>query len=217
MQGLVAKKIGMTRVVDQNGTMIPVTLLKVEDQVVTKVVSPEKEGYNAVQVGYRVKRENRLTKADVTRLRKANISENFTSFKEFRLTAPATLTAGTKLSLDLIDGISLVDIMGITKGRGFEGAIRRWNHARGRMTHGSDFHRRPGSLGCRTTPGRVMKGKEVPGHWGVDNCTIKNLVVVDVDKEANTIAIKGSVPGHRDGFVFLTPAKGSGHSTQAAK
>lgn len=215
MHGLVAKKVGMTRIVDEDGQMIPVTLLQVAEQAVTKVCSLEKEGYHAIQVGYFEKAEHRINKPDLSRLRKASVAQNFTRFKEFRLDAPLEgVAAGAKLSASLFDGVTSVDITGFVKGRGFEGAIRRWNHARGRMTHGSDFHRRPGSLGTRTTPGRVFKNKEQPGQWGNEQCTVKNLKVLDIDTQANTIAIRGSVPGFKDGFVFVRPVKAADKSKQ---
>lgn len=207
IHGLIAKKVGMTRVVDAEGQMIPVTLLKVEGQQVTKVLTPERDGYHAVQVGYYEKAERKLVKADVARLRKVNISANYTRFKEIRTEGPVEgLEMGAGISAAQFDGIKSVDVTGITKGHGFEGAITRWGHASGRRSHGSNFYRLPGSLGCRTTPGRVFKNKEVPGHMGMLQVTIQNLKVVDIDAEANTIAIKGSVPGMRNGFVFVKPS-----------
>lgn len=204
---LIAKKIGMTRIIDKKGQMIPVTLLQVESQKVTKILTPERDGYHGIQIGYQVKPEHRLTKPDVTRLRKAGVNENFAKFSEVRLEGPAEgLQIGADITAGLLEGVALVDVVGTTKGRGFTGAIKRWNSARGRMTHGSRFHRRPGSLGTRTTPGRVFKGKKVHGHYGDERCTIQNLSVVDIDTAQNVIALKGSIPGHRDGFVMVRPS-----------
>ena len=152
-QGLIAKKIGMTRVVDESGQMIPVTLLKIEEQSITKVLTPERDGYHGVQVGYYQKTEKHLTKPDVARLRKANVEGNFTRFKEFRLDGALDgVETGKSLDLSLLGEVEAVDVTGITKGHGFEGSITRWGHKTGRRTHGSHFHRRPGSLGQRTTP-----------------------------------------------------------------
>jgi large subunit ribosomal protein L3 len=206
--GLIAKKVGMTRVVDQDGRMIPVTLLEVQNQKVTKLLTPERDGYHALQVGYFEKREKLLTKADVGRLRKVNLTENFARFKELRLPAAVgeELQIGTTLDLSIFDGVKAVDVIGITKGRGFQGAIKRWGHAIGRMTHGSRFHRRPGSLGMRTTPGRVFKGKHQPGQMGNVQRTVLNVALVEVNKDSNLIAIKGSVPGHRDGYLMVRPS-----------
>ena len=187
--------------------MIPVTLLLVEQQRVTKVLTPEKNGYHGIQVGYYDKAERLLNKPDLTRLRKANITDNFTRFCEFRLDKPMEgMELGTQLTADFLKEIAAVDVVGVSIGRGFQGAIKRWNAARGRMTHGSRYHRRPGSLGTRTTPGRVFPGKKVPGHLGDERCTIQNLRVVDIDLESNVIAVRGSVPGHRDGYVVLKPS-----------
>ncbi len=206
MQGLIAKKVGMTRVLDEQGRMIPVTLLKVEDQQVTKVLTPDRDGYHGVQIGYYQKAERKLNKPDLSRLRKANVSGNFTRFKEYRLESAPEFEIGATLNASALAEVGSVDVTGITKGHGFEGSITRWGHKTGRRTHGSHFHRRPGSLGQRTTPGRVYKNKEMPGHMGSAQRTIQNLKVVDVDVEANVIALKGSVPGHRDGFVVVKPS-----------
>lgn len=205
--GLIAKKVGMTRVVDENGKMFAVTLLEVPSQKVTKVLTPERDGYHAVQVGYYEKKESRLNKPDLHRLRKAKIDESYSRFREFRLEAALdAVEVGTAFSLESIGELKSVDIMGITKGRGTQGSVKRWGTAIGRMTHGSRFHRRPGSLGMRATPGRVFKNKKQPGQLGVERCTIQNLKVVDFDTATNVLAIKGSVPGHRDGYLVIRPS-----------
>ena len=206
MHGLIAKKVGMTRVLDEQGQMIPVTLLKVEDQQVTKILTADRDGYHGVQVGYYQKAERKLNKPDLTRLRKSGIEGNYTRFKEYRFDGEVGLELGAKLGADFLAEVVAVDVTGVTKGHGFEGSITRWGHKTGRRTHGSHFHRRPGSLGQRTTPGRVYKNKEMPGHMGMAQRTVQNLKVVDVDVEANVIALKGSVPGHRDGFVIVKPS-----------
>lgn len=206
-KGLVAKKIGMTRMVDKNGQMIAVTLLQVEKQKITKILTKDRDGYDAYQVGFYEKAEKNLHKPDVARLRKVNITENFAQFKEFRTEKPlAGVEVGTQLTTSLLDGVSAVDVTGITKGRGFTGSVKRWDTACGRMSHGSRFHRSPGSLGTRTTPGRVFHGKPVPGHYGVEQVTIQNLGVVDVDAENNLIALRGAVPGHRNGYLVINPS-----------
>jgi large subunit ribosomal protein L3 len=207
MRGLIAKKIGMTRVVSDGGQMVAVTLLEVVDQKVTKVLTPERDGYHGIQVGYYQKKEHRLSKPDITRLRKVSVSENYSKFKEFRLDGPGDgLQLGVKLDVARLGEAVTLDVTGLTKGHGFEGAITRWGHKTGRRTHGSHFHRRPGSLGQRTTPGRVMKNKQMPGHMGTAQRTIQNLKVMDIDSETSVIAVKGSVPGHRDGYVLVQPS-----------
>jgi large subunit ribosomal protein L3 len=205
-KGLVAKKIGMTRMVDKNGQMIAVTLLQVENQKITKVLTKERDGYDAYQVGFKETKEKNLAKPDVARMRKVNVKENFTVFKEFRTEAPVAIELGTQLTTDLLSGVTSVDVTGLTKGRGFTGSVKRWDTAVGRWSHGSRFHRSPGSLGTRTTPGRVFKGKPVPGHYGVEQVTIQNLSVVDVDTDNSLIALSGAVPGHRNGYLFINPS-----------
>lgn len=205
-KGLVAKKIGMTRMVDKNGHMIAVTLLQVENQKITKVLTKERDGYDAYQVGFKETKEKNLAKPDVARMRKVNVKENFTVFKEFRTEAPVAIELGTQLTTDLLSGVTSVDVTGLTKGRGFTGSVKRWDTAVGRWSHGSRFHRSPGSLGTRTTPGRVFKGKPVPGHYGVEQVTIQNLSVLDVDKDNSLIALSGAVPGHRNGYLFIKPS-----------
>lgn len=206
-KGLVAKKIGMTRMVDKNGQMIAVTLLQVENQKITKILTKARDGYDAYQVGYFEKAEKNLTKPDVARLRKVNVSDNFARFKEFRTDAAlAGVEVGHTLTTAILDGVTAVDVVGITKGRGFTGSVKRWDTACGRMSHGSRFHRSPGSLGTRTTPGRVFHGKPVPGHYGVEQVTIQNLGVVDVDAENSLIALRGAVPGHRNGYLVIKPS-----------
>lgn len=205
--GLIAKKIGMTRMVDAEGQLTAVTLLQVEIQKVTKILTAERDGYSAYQVGYNVKAEKHLGKPDVSRLRKASIQENFTRFKEFRAdTLPDGMALGSPVELGVFEGIQSVDITGITKGRGFSGAHRKWNSAVGRMSHGSRFHRSPGSLGMRATPGKVMKNRHQPGQYGHEQVTIQNLQVLDIDKENRVLAVRGSVPGHRDGFLLVKPS-----------
>jgi large subunit ribosomal protein L3 len=219
--GIIAKKIGMTRMVDAEGQMTPVTLLQVEPQRVTKILTPERDGYHGIQVGYYVKSEKHLNKPDIHRLRKASIADNFTRFKEFRLEgAPEGVEVGTAMSAGLLEGVPAIDATGITKGRGFAGAHQLHNAAVGRMSHGSRFHRSPGSLGMRSTPGRVFKNRPQPGHMGTDQVTVQNLDVMDIDTENNVIAVRGSVPGHRDGFLVLAPSvkiKKPKKSAQAAK
>lgn len=205
-KGLIVKKVGMTRMVDAEGRLIPVTLLKVEDQKITKILTPERDGYHGFQVGYFLKSEKNLTKADVHRLRKVEVEDCFARFREFRTGGTLDgLQLGQAMTAELFKDVNAIDVTGVTKGRGFQGAVKRWGSTIGRMTHGSRFHRRPGSLGSNTTPGRVFKNKPQPGHMGVEACTVKNIRVVDVDMENNVIAIKGSVPGHREGYLEIRP------------
>jgi large subunit ribosomal protein L3 len=205
-KGLVAKKVGMTRMVDANGQLVAVTLLQVENQKVTKILTKDRDGYDAYQVGFKETKEKNLAKPDVSRLRKSNVKDNFTEFKEFRTEAPVAVELGAQLTTELLNGVTSVDVTGLTKGRGFSGSVKRWDTAVGRWSHGSRFHRSPGSLGTRTTPGRVFMGKKIPGVYGTEQVTIQNLRVVDVDKENSLIALSGAVPGHRNGYLFIKPS-----------
>lgn len=205
MTGLIARKVGMTRMMDAQGAVIPVTLLQVTQQRVTKVLNPEKNGYSGYQIGFHTKPEYRLSKPDVARLRKSDVPENFARFREFRADTPPE--AGTVFDVKALAGVGSVDVRGVTKGRGFTGAVKRWGSAIGRMTHGSCYHRRTGSLGMRTSPGEVFKNKKMPGHHGAANRTVQNLKIVDIDEANNIIAVKGSVPGFPNGYVELRPSK----------
>ena len=216
--GLIAKKIGMTRMIDPQGRVTAVTLLQIEQQKVTKKLTLEKDGYEAFQVGYDVKRAKHLSKADLGRLNKASVEEKFSKFREFRV--PSGISSpelGCSLEIEALEGVTAIDVTGITKGRGFSGAHVRWNSAVGRMSHGSRFHRSPGSLGMRSTPGKVMKNRHQPGQYGAEQITLLNLDVLDLDKDSKVIAVRGSVPGHKDGFLVIRPSIKTRNSKVATK
>ncbi len=205
-KGLVVKKVGMTRMLTSDGKMVPVTLLQVEDQKITKILTQDRDGYDAYQVGYFAKSKKNLCKADLARLAKGTVEDSYSHFCEFRLKGPSEeYKLGGSIDASLFEGVAAVDISGVTKGRGYQGAVKRWGATIGRMTHGSRFHRRPGSLGSNTSPGRVYKNKHQPGQCGAEVHTMKNLSVLVVNKEKNIIAVKGSVPGHREGFLKIKP------------
>ncbi|MBI2602038.1 MAG: 50S ribosomal protein L3 [Deltaproteobacteria bacterium] len=212
-KGLIAKKVGMTRMVDAEGNVIPVTLLQIPDQKVTKLLTVEKDGYLGYQIGYVAKAEKNLNKPEIGRLRKIGVTENYSKFREFRALDGTAPELGQTLTAEMLKDVGFVDVTGITKGRGFQGAIKRWHKKIGNMSHGSMYHRRTGSIGQRATPGKVYKNKKMPGHLGVDARTVRNLKVVDIDLENNIIALHGSVPGHREGLLEVrsteTKAKAS--------
>ena len=203
--GIVAKKVGMTRIEVEDGVIIPVTLVQVAQQQVTKVLDQKKDGYSGYQVGYQVKSVKNLNKPDVSRLRKSGVEVNYSKFMEFRTPEDGqdSYQLGASLTAKLFDNVSNVDVTSLSKGRGFQGAVKRWNASIGRMSHGSRFHRRPGSLGQCTSPGRVFKNKHQPGQMGNVKVTLNNIKIVDVDVENNIIALKGSVPGHRECFLEI--------------
>ena len=204
--GFIGRKAGMTRIPD-GGRLSSVTLIRLEEQKITKVLTKDKDGYDAIQVGYFAKKDKALTKADHARLRRVEITDNFSRFREFRTAEPVPADSlGVSLHIDMLQDVKMLDVQGIVKGRGFQGAIKRWGYKTGRRTHGSRFHRRPGSLGCRTSPGRVFKNKRMPGHMGSTQQTIQNLQVMGIDSEQQVVAVKGAVPGNRGGYVVLKPA-----------
>ena len=204
--GFVGRKAGMTRI-PHDGELAAVTLIKIEEQKISAVMNTEKNGYDAVQVSYRVGKEKKLTRADRGRLRKVDIAENFTRGKEFRSATPVPADClGKTLTIDMLKDVPRLDVQGVVKGRGFQGVVKRWGHKKGRRTHGSRFHRRPGSLGGRAAPARVFKNKKLPGQMGNVNCTVQNLRVLAVDSEQQVVAVKGAVPGQRGSYVLLKPA-----------
>ena len=206
MAGLIGRKVGMTRLPDGDN-LVAVSLIKLEQQAVTKILTVDRDGYQAVQVGYYDKKERSLSKADVARLRKVGIDNNYARCREFRTTEELpTEVLGKSLGVDLLKDVKMLDVQGITKGRGCQGAVKRWGHKTGRRTHGSRFHRRPGALGGRSQPGRVFKNKKMPGHMGAVNRTIQNLRVLGIDEQQQIVAVKGAIPGQRGGFVVVRPA-----------
>ncbi len=202
MKGILGKKIGMTQVFATNGELIPVTVLEVQPNVVTQVKTNETDGYNAVQLGTEDVREKLSTKPAKGHAAKANT--NVKRFvKELRLNEEdvATYELGQSIDASVFEAGELVDVQGITKGKGFQGVIKRHNQACGPMAHGSRFHRRPGSMG--DVASKVFKGKKLPGHMGQKTVTNQNLEVVMVDVEKNVLLVKGNVPGAKKSFVTI--------------
>ena len=203
--GLLGKKLGMTHIYDQTGKAIAVTVVDVSENQVTQVKTTEHDGYNAVQVGIGDKRESRATKPEIGHHKKAGTAPKYHT-REFRVGGDVP-AAGAKLGADSFAKDQWVDVIGVTKGKGFQGAVRRHNFKGQRQTHGSMMHRRTGAIGCRLTPGRVWKNQKMPGHMGVDRRTTQNLKVVDVRNEENLIFISGSIPGAKGGLIMIRPAK----------
>ena len=193
--GLLGKKIGMTRVYSEEGRAIPVTVIEAGPCTVLQKKSVGKEGYNAIQLGFLAKKDARLNKPLAGHCKTAG-KGGFYHVKEFHVDDPEKYEVGQDISLaDMFKIGDLVDISGRTKGRGFQGVMKRHGFAGGKKTHGSMFHRRPGSIGCSAWPSRVIKGKKLPGHMGNNKVTKKNLTVVDIRTAENIILVKGSVPG----------------------
>ncbi len=200
-KGILGRKLGMTQVFTKSGKLIPVTAIEVEPNVVTQIKTKETDGYNAIQLGFDTKREKLATKASIGHAKKANaLPKRF--YREIRDAEVENYTLGQELKADIFAVGEVVDVTGTTKGHGFEGVIKRHNQSRGPMGHGSQYHRSPGSMGT-LRPMRVFKGKNLPGHMGVERVTIQNLEVVSVDVENNVILIKGNVPGAKGSLVMI--------------
>ncbi|MFN3505774.1 MAG: 50S ribosomal protein L3 [Caldimicrobium sp.] len=206
IEGLIGRKLGMTRIFDEEGNSIPVTVLEVGPCAVVQVKTPEKDGYKAVQLGFKPKKLTKLTFPMIGHFLKAGLDTGFYILKEFLVDDINAFKPGqilTLADLNISKGIK-VDITGISKGRGFTGGIKRWNFQRQPMSHGAKkVHRKRGSSGANTFPGRVIKGKKMAGHYGAEKVTIKNLTVVDVIPEKNLMLVKGGVPGAPNGYVMV--------------
>ena len=201
MKGILGKKIGMTQVFTKNGKLIPVTVIEIEPNVVTQIKTVEKDGYDAIQLGYETIRAKVSNKAKVGHTNKAN-TEPKRFLREIRGVDVNSYTLGQVIDASLFTKGEIVDVSGVSKGKGYQGVIKRWNQSRGPMGHGSQYHRGVGSLGT-LLPMHVLKGKKMAGHMGNELCTIQNLEVVDVDLENNVILVKGNVPGPKKSLVMI--------------
>ena len=204
MKGILGLKRGMTQVFDQNGKLTPVTVIEVTPNVVTQIKTKENDGYDAVQLGFEDKREKLVTKASAGHTAKAKTTPK-RFFKEIRGVNIDDYTLGMEVKADIFTRGEVVDVTGTSKGKGFQGVIKRHGQHRGPMGHGSHYHRRPGSMGTMR-PMRVFKGKKLPGHMGVNTVTIQNLEIVMIDLENNAILVKGNIPGPKNGLVIIKSA-----------
>ena len=201
-KAILGTKIGMTQLFDENGKVIPVTVVLAGPCTVVQKKTVETDGYDAVQVGFGEVKEKNLNKPMKGHFAKADTAAK-KYLREFRLDDIASLNVGDEIKADIFEAGEKVDVTGISKGKGFAGPMKRWNLHRGPMSHGSGYHRGSGSMGACSSPGRVMKGKKLPGHMGVDRVTVQNLEVVKVNAEENIILIKGAVPGNKGGLVTV--------------
>ena len=204
MKGILGRKIGMTQVFSKSGKLTPVTVISVEPNVVTQIKTIENDGYEAIQLGFDTKREKLATKASLGITNKAKTTPK-RFFKEIRGVDIKDYALGQEVKADIFTPGEVVDVTGTTKGKGFQGVIKRHGNNRGPMGHGSHYHRKPGSMGTMR-PMRVFKGKKLPGHMGVLTVTIQNLEIVDVDLTNNVILVKGNVPGAKDSLVVIKSA-----------
>ena len=204
-KGLIAKKIGMTQIFDENGAVIPVTVLEAGPCTVVQIKNEETDGYKAVQLGFGDVKEKNVIKPVKGHFKKAKLAPK-KHLREFRLDNIDGFKVGNEIKADIFQAEDIVDIQGISKGKGFQGVIKRHGQHRGPMGHGSMYHRRPGSMGACATPGRVFKGKKLPGRMGRVTVTIQNLRVVRVDLDKNVILVKGSVPGPKGAILKVKNA-----------
>ena len=204
-KGIIGRKIGMTQIFDEKGNVIPVTVIETAGNVIAQVKTVENDGYNAIQLGYGEVKDSHINKPQKGHLAKNKV-ENRKHLREFRLDSIEGYNVGDEVKADIFAAGEKVDVQGISKGKGFQGVIKRHGQHRGPMGHGSMYHRRPGSMGATSTPGRVFKGKKLPGHMGRVTITIQNLDVVRVDMDKNVILVKGSVPGPKGAILKVKSA-----------
>ena len=200
-KALLGRKLGMTQIFDEHGKVIPVTVIEAGPCTVVQIKTKDTDGYEAVQLGFGEVKANKVIKPKAGHFKKANV-EPKKHLREFRL-EEISYNVGDELKADVFTAGEFVDITGTTKGKGFQGVIKRHGQSRGPMGHGSMYHRRPGSMGPTSTPGRVFKGKKLPGHMGMQTVTIQKLEVVNVDLDKNVILVKGSVPGNKGAILKI--------------
>ena len=207
MKGILGKKLGMTQVFTAEGAVVPVTVVEAGPVVITQIKTLENDGYQAVQVGFGDVKEKSLNKPKKGHLAKANVLKR--NLKEFRVDSLEGYEVGQELKADVFAEGDKIDVSGISKGKGFQGPIKRHGQSRGPESHGSRYHRRPGSMGACSFPGRVFKNKKLAGHMGSVKVTVKNLEVVKVDAEKNLLLIKGAIPGAKGSVVTVKSALSS--------
>lgn len=201
-KGIIGKKIGMSQIFDENGNVIPVTIIEAGPCVVAQKKTVETDGYNSVQLGFEDVAEKKLNKAVKGHFKKAGVSLK-RHLKEFKLDNAASMNVGDVITADTFVAGDRVDVTGTSKGHGYSGVIKRWNHHKLRMTHGvGPVHRQPGSMGS-IDPARIFKNHKMPGQYGNEQVTVQNLDVVRVDADKNLIAVKGAIPGAKGGIVFV--------------
>lgn len=204
IKGIIGKKLGMTQLFDENGKVVPVTVIEAGPCTVVQKKTVESDGYQAVQLGYGEISAKKVNKAAKGHFDKADVAPKRT-LREFRLDDIAAMNVGDILKADVFAAGDRIDVSGISKGKGYQGSIKRWNGHRLRESHGTGpVARHAGSMGSCSTPSRVFKGKKLPGHMGAERVTVQNLTVVKVDVENNLIAVKGAVPGPKGAVVTLT-------------
>jgi len=204
-KAILGKKLGMTQIFAEDGALIPVTVVEAGPCSVIQKKTLENDGYVAVQLGFVDKKEKKANKAEKGHFAKANVNVK-RYLKEFKLDNAEELNLGDEIKVDIFEAGEVLDVTGTSKGHGFAGTVKRWGTHRGPMSHGSHYHRAPGSLGECSSPSSVYKGKKLPGHFGVEKVTVQNLSLVKVDTERNLLLIKGAVPGPKGGLLTVKSA-----------
>ena len=201
-KAIIGRKVGMTQIFDEKGNVIPVTVIEAGPCSVVQVKTVETDGYDAVQLGFGTVKDKKINKPEKGHFTKVKVTPT-KHLREFRVDDVSNVKVGDEIKADVFTAGETVDIQGTTKGKGFQGVIKRHGQSRGPMGHGSMYHRRPGSMGPTSTPGRVFKGKKLPGHMGCLTVTIQNLKVIRVDLDKNCILVKGSVPGNKGAILKI--------------
>lgn len=204
-KAIIARKVGMTQIFMEDGVLVPVTVLQAGPCTVVQVKTVDNDGYSAIQIGFEDKKEKHTTQPLQGHFQKAGVTAKRV-LKEFRLENAETFEAGQAITADIFAAGDMIDVSGTSKGKGFQGNIKRHGQTRGPMAHGSKYHRRPGSMGQASSPSKVFKGKNLPGHMGAVKVTIQNLEVVRVDAEQNLILVKGAVPGPKKSILTIRDA-----------
>ena len=205
-RGLLGRKLGMSSLFSPEGQQVPVTVLEVGPCVVTQVKTLATDGYDALQVGFVEKAAKRINKPVQGHLKKSG-GQAYAFLKEISVDDPSEYTLGQALTIDMFQVGERVDISGVSKGRGFSGVVKRWGFSGGKATHGSMFHRAPGSVGASATPSKIIKGRKMPGHYGNTRVTVRNLEIVDIRPDQHLLIVKGAVPGCRSGLVEVRKPK----------
>ncbi len=203
MKGIIGKKVGMTRVFNEDGKVVPVTVIEAGPCPVVQVKTKDHDGYDAIQLGFGTRKEQRTNKPLMGHFGKSGVAPA-TMLGEVRLDDASGVEVGSEVRADIFKVGEKVRVTGFSKGKGFQGVVKRWGFRGGPDSHGSKGHRQPGSIGQCATPAKVWKNRKMPGHAGNRRMTVKNLVVVRVDREKNLIAVRGAVPGHVRGYVLVT-------------
>ncbi|MFT8229831.1 MAG: 50S ribosomal protein L3 [Enterobacterales bacterium] len=206
MNGLIGRKLGMTRIFNKDGISIPITVIEILENRVTQIKTLKKDGYNSIQVTTGIKKSNRINKPEVGHFLKSNVKPG-RILLEFRVSKNHNIILGQSICIDIFTNVKKIDVTGISKGKGFAGVIKRWNFKSQDASHGNSLsHRAPGSIGQNQTPGRVFKGKKMAGQLGNKKTTILNLNIIRIDKIRNLLLVKGSIPGSNGSDVVVKPA-----------